>query len=236
LAAKEYFSVFDKGFIKSQGFRVRRRRPPTDPVNAVLSLLYTMLFYRVDNAVERRGLDPYLGHLHAHSYGRRSLVLDLMEEFRPIVVDTLVLSLFNLNIISASDFEYFQNDEETTDIMSTVKPVTALSQPDVTQDAIGVFSEGRVDTMPREYHAETDVMTSLDDDGHDEATGKRAMVLAKPALKKVLEQFENKLDTEFYHERLSARTTYRKAIDEQVDHYADFLRGDVAVYEPLVMR
>ena len=98
-----YFEVFNQGFDSEQGFGKRIRRPPTDPVNAMLSLLYTFLYNQVYSAIRQAHLDPYLGNLHAMDYGRYSLALDLMEEFRPIVADTLVFALFNLGVLKRDE-------------------------------------------------------------------------------------------------------------------------------------
>lgn len=100
-----YFEGFPKG-LRADGFAFtkRIRRPPTDPVNALLSLGYTFLLNEVLGAVAIVGFDPYLGALHAPEYGRPSLALDLMEEWRPVIVDTLVLSLLNLKTLTREDF------------------------------------------------------------------------------------------------------------------------------------
>jgi len=89
----------------------RNRRPPRDPVNVLLSLGYTLLANAVHTQVNVAGLDPYAGCLHSVEYGRPSLVLDLMEEFRPVLVDGLTLSLFNKRIIRSTDF-YRPEDRE----------------------------------------------------------------------------------------------------------------------------
>jgi len=104
-AAVVYFEGFSKGFL-AEGivFNKRTRRPPTDPVNALLSLGYAFLLNEVMAAVNMIGFDPYLGSLHALEYGRPSLPLDLMEEWRPLIVDTLVLSIFNLKVLTTDDF------------------------------------------------------------------------------------------------------------------------------------
>ncbi len=100
-----YFEGFSRGFLGSDvRFEKRVRRPPTDPVNALLSLGYTLLLNNVMSAVSMAGFDPYLGALHTPEYGRPSLVLDLMEEWRPVVVDTLVLGVFNLKVLGPDDF------------------------------------------------------------------------------------------------------------------------------------
>ncbi len=80
-----YFRHLPLAFSKDWGFSRRVRRPPTDPVNAVLSLLYTLLINRCCAAVRIAGLDPAPACLHAAAYGRQSLPLDLVEEFRPMV-------------------------------------------------------------------------------------------------------------------------------------------------------
>lgn len=99
-----YFGVFNKLLKQDLGFRKRVRRPPTDPVNAMLSLGYTLLANQVAAAVNLAGLDPYVGFLHGSKYGKPALALDLMEEFRPIVVDSVVLTLINTGAIQAKDF------------------------------------------------------------------------------------------------------------------------------------
>jgi CRISPR-associated protein Cas1 len=101
-----YFGSFD-ALIRAEGFQFthRNRRPPTDPVNALLSLGYALLRHDVQSAVNLVGFDPYLGYLHTQRYGRPSLALDLMEEFRPIVVDAVVLSAINRRVLSPENFE-----------------------------------------------------------------------------------------------------------------------------------
>ena len=100
-----YFGVFNQ-LIRAEDFEfeARRRRPPTDPVNALLSFGYALLRHDVQGAVNIVGFDPYLGYLHVQRYGRPSLALDLMEEFRPLVVDAMVLSAINRRSLAISDF------------------------------------------------------------------------------------------------------------------------------------
>ena len=104
-ATRAYFTGFRSLFTNGMGFRERNRRPPKDPVNALLSFGYTLLASSVQSAVHIAGLDPYLGYFHEIHYGRPSLVLDLMEEFRPIIVDSLVLYLVNRRMITEEHFE-----------------------------------------------------------------------------------------------------------------------------------
>lgn len=107
-AANLYFGVFGH-LIRSgepqMAWRGRSRRPPLDPVNALLSFLYTLLTHDCRSAAEAVGLDPAVGFLHRDRPGRPSLALDLMEEFRPALADRLALSLINRRQVQASDFE-----------------------------------------------------------------------------------------------------------------------------------
>lgn len=111
-AAQIYFGVFDHLLrINSPALRFsgRNRRPPTDPVNAVLSFLYTLLTHDCRSALESVGLDPAVGFLHRDRPGRPSLALDLMEELRAILADRIVLSLLNRRQLSERDFMTFDN-------------------------------------------------------------------------------------------------------------------------------
>jgi len=111
-AAAAYFGAFGKLLRNSSlRFEGRTRRPPRDPVNALLSFGYTLLSNVVEAAVHTVGLDPYVGALHAVSAGRPSLVCDLVEEFRPCVVDSLVLAMVNQSVLGPEDFV----DEDETE-------------------------------------------------------------------------------------------------------------------------
>ncbi len=85
-------------------FQGRNRRPPRDPVNALLSLGYSLLAKDLTIAIAVTGLDPYLGFYHQVRHGRPALALDLMEPFRPLVVDSAVLSCINQRMVSERDF------------------------------------------------------------------------------------------------------------------------------------
>jgi CRISPR-associated protein Cas1 len=103
LAAREYFACFPKIVGEHWGF-TGRHRPPPDPVNSLLSFAYGLLRSQVTAAVHMAGLDPYIGYLHEVHHGQPSMVLDLMEEFRPLVADNLVLSMLNNRQIKRKDF------------------------------------------------------------------------------------------------------------------------------------
>jgi CRISPR-associated protein Cas1 len=98
-------------FLREYGFTRRDYFPPPDPVNAILSFGYSLLTRETLAAVQLVGFDPYLGFFHAINYGRPSLALDLMEEFRPIVADRLTLGLLEQKAIGLADFERMTTTE-----------------------------------------------------------------------------------------------------------------------------
>jgi CRISPR-associated protein Cas1 len=104
-SSAEYFRVFGLLLDDSFDFEKRIKHPPTDPVNALLSFGYTLLFQNIYSLVESHGLHPYCGHLHALRDGHPALVSDLIEEFRAPVVDSLVVYLINSHIIKPEHFE-----------------------------------------------------------------------------------------------------------------------------------
>src|SRR6266700_1756079 len=101
-----YFHCFGNMLSDQQqwAFGGRVKRPPTDPVNALLSYGYALLTTQVASAVQMIGFDQFIGYLHSSVYGRPALALDLMEEFRPIVVDSIVLTLLNNKMLTSDDF------------------------------------------------------------------------------------------------------------------------------------
>ncbi len=106
-AANLYFHVFPHLLRNPKfPFNGRNRRPPLDPVNALLSFVYTLLTQEVLTQIKVVGLDPYLGALHAVDYGRPSLACDLVEEWRSFLGDRLVLTLINRQALTPDDFIY----------------------------------------------------------------------------------------------------------------------------------
>jgi CRISPR-associated protein Cas1 len=102
-----YWSAFNDLVTRADeafDFHGRSRRPPLDRVNCLLSFLYTILAHDVRSALETAGLDPYVGFLHRDRPGRAGLALDMMEEFRPWLVDRLVLALVNRRQVDARGF------------------------------------------------------------------------------------------------------------------------------------
>jgi CRISPR-associated protein Cas1 len=104
-AANSYFGVFNELIrVSDFAFGGRVRRPPTDPLNALLSFVYTLITHECSSALQGVGLDPYVGYLHKDRPGRVSLALDLLEEFRAPWADRFVLTLINRRQIQLSDF------------------------------------------------------------------------------------------------------------------------------------
>jgi len=227
LGSALYFKGFRHGFVEDMGFSKRVRRPPTDPVNSVLSLIYTFLMNRVYSAVRVAGLDPYPGFLHSVDYGRYSLVLDLMEEFRTIISDTLTLSLFNLKILQKEDFHIEVPVEATT------KQPAPGDPPDITADPIGLISSNDADSdcfdIP-EQRMETGAAPDA------QVTGKYPVKLSPEAFKRVIDAFEKKLSTTFYYPTAARKLSYGDAIIFQAGRFRKVIEGEIEVYEPLLLK
>ena len=139
--AKEYFSLFRrllKPPVDGQGWGFERRAyyPPPDPINAVLSFTYSLLLRDVVTACELIGLDPYLGFFHVIDYGRPSMALDLMEEFRPIVADSVVLEAVNRPFIGLQDFE-------AVDLSEAEEERPPDQEPKASTQAVYLAKDGR---------------------------------------------------------------------------------------------
>ena len=105
-AARLYFPAFASMLNGGDEFQLdgRNRRPPLDPINALLSFVYSLLTKELTIALYASGFDPMLGFYHRPRYGRPSLALDLAEEFRPLIADSVVLTLINNGEVAAADF------------------------------------------------------------------------------------------------------------------------------------
>lgn len=127
--AAAYFSAFGVLFEDTPfEFHGRSRRPPMDPINAVLSFGYTLLANAVEAAVHVTGLDPYVGFLHATASGRPSLVLDLMEEFRTPVIDRMVVAAARKGGLLLDDFELGGADEPVRLPPETVRWILTMTE------------------------------------------------------------------------------------------------------------
>jgi CRISPR-associated protein Cas1 len=130
-AARAYFGSFNK-LIRQQreafSMTGRSRRPPLDPLNALLSFVYSVLTHEMAGALESVGLDPAVGFLHVDRPGRLSLALDLLEEFRALLADRLVLSLINLKQVRPDGFEIQPGGAVQMDAATRKTLLTALTQ------------------------------------------------------------------------------------------------------------
>ena len=223
-----YFEAFPHGFIENMGFVRRIRRPPTDPVNSILSLLYTFLMNRVYAAVRVAGLDPYPGFLHTLDYGRYSLVLDLMEEFRTIIADTLALSLFNLKILKKEDF-YVETPDNDEDFHQTQEERIT----DVTQDPIGRISGTANDSECFDLPDQR-----MEEEGAQQArpTVKYPVKLHADGFQRVIEAFEKKLTTSFFYPPADRQLTYADTLIFQAEHFRKVIEGEAAVYQPVLLK
>lgn len=224
-----YFSVFGRGLDRDFGFRRRVRRPPTDPVNALLSLLYTFLINRAYAAVRIAGLDPYPGVLHALDYGRHSLPLDLVEEFRTIIADTLTLSLFNLGVLKEGDFF----GVEPSPPMPSVEDREEGLIDHAVADPMGGMTLGGEDEEMFDLPAQR-IDTGVEQE--ENRDGKVAVRLHPPAFIRVVKAFEKKMNTEFFHPLAEKRMSYAEAMVFQARLYRRVLEGETAEYAPLLLR
>ena len=112
----------------------RTRRPPLDRCNALLSFVYALLLSDCMAALVAAGLDPNVGFLHADRPGRPSLALDLMEEFRPMLADRLVLTLLNRRQLASSDFEV--RDGGAVEMSSKARKLVVSSWQERKQESV----------------------------------------------------------------------------------------------------
>ncbi len=223
-----YFAGFQCGLLNPLDFCRRVRRPPTDPVNAVLSLLYTFLFNRVYAAIRINNLDPHPAFLHVPDYGRFSLVMDLMEEFRVIVVDTLTLSLFNLKILQKDDF-IIERPSNKTAVRHE-----KTNDPDVTADRYGLLANPdctETFDLPPQRMAD-----SPEEEEMEKQAGKLPVKLKPKAFARVIENFERKLTTEFHYLPEDRKITLNDALISQAGMYRKLVEGAIKEYQPLTLR
>ncbi|HDT11494.1 MAG TPA: CRISPR-associated endonuclease Cas1 [bacterium] len=167
--ARLFFSVFRHSIIQDWAvFNGRSMHPPKDNVNAVLSFLYTMIMFRVDAALSTQQIDSYAEYFHTLDYGKKSLVYDLMEEYRTPVCETLAVSLFNLGILDENDFR-----EEIFDETSNSNPLYEERNADETQTGLFHSVKGVLLTKEGLRKVITHLEKRLDDQIFYESTMER---------------------------------------------------------------
>ena len=172
-AAALYFGVFGHVVLAKDDalrFRGRSRRPPMDPVNALLSFLYTLLVHDCRGALEGVGLDPAAGFLHRLRPGRPSLALDLMEELRAPLADRLALSLLNRGELNTGDFRVMENGAVllTEDGRKTVLTAWQTRKRDEVEHAflkerapLGLFPHLQASLLARALRGDLDAYPAL---------------------------------------------------------------------------
>jgi CRISPR-associated protein Cas1 len=214
-ASASYFSGFAACLPASFGFRKRTRQPPLDPVNALLSFGYTLLFYNIYAIARARGLSPYVGMLHALRQGHPALCSDLIEELRAPVVDSLVTGLLNKLIFTPADFYY--DDARSAASSATAETLPVADLPSAPSSAILPAAGSQHIPPPPPPEA-------------------RACYLTDKARRTFVAQFERRLQTVVLHPRAGIRTTWRGCIDIQIGHLIQVLRGEAPAYLPLEIR
>lgn len=131
-----YFGAFRRLLSSEWAFDGRKFYPPPDPFNALLSFGYSLLQKDVTAAMEVVGLDAYLGCFHALEYGRPSLALDLMEEFRPLIVDTAVLDIVLAGRLKPQQFTFTGREERPVELGQALLPVVIQGYEARLQDAV----------------------------------------------------------------------------------------------------
>ncbi len=197
-ASRLYFSVFKHNILPDWAvFNGRSMNPPGDNVNAVMSFIYTLMNYSVESAIMGEGLDLYAGYLHSLEYGRKSLIFDLMEEYRVPVCDTTSSALFNLGILKADDFHNVEFSKEDNNNPLAVEETDSADAP---------------------------------------VLRKKGVLLTRDGLKKVIEQYEKKLETKYFYIPTGEHITFRRLINEQVKHFKRVINGEEAQCKPFVVK
>jgi len=211
-AAALYFSVFGR-LIRTGDFVFthRNRRPPRDPVNATLSFGYALLTNMAESEVARCGLDPMIGFFHQPAYGRPSLVLDVIEEFRPLI-DDLMLRMINRRQLGVIDFQ-----RRPTQPLETMLAAPVIPQPAA---PIATSTESQEEDDPPPF----DVEGAADD------APRPAVYLAETGRKIVLTAFFQRLRERTYYPPREASYEWRQILREQVYHLARVVQAKEPQY------
>lgn len=144
-----YFAALGSLLDKSWSFQGRKYYPAPDPLNATLSFAYSLLQKDVAAAVQLVGLDPFLGCFHAMQYDRPSLVLDLMEEFRPLVADRAVLGLVTTGKLKPTEFTYTGNPDRPVELGAELVPQVIEAHEKRVTSVVTHTSSGTQNTLRR---------------------------------------------------------------------------------------
>ncbi len=209
-AAALYFRHFGR-LIRSDQFCFthRNRRPPRDPINAGLSFGYALLANMVESEVNRCGLDPMIGFFHQPAFGRPSLVLDLMEEFRPIV-DRMVLSLVNRRQLGIMDFQQKPTRSLEATLADTTVPPTSMPSDSMPSDSTISAIDEDVESPPFD----------VDDEDDEENRSPPAVYLSDTGRRIFLTAFFRRMRERTEYGRRRGKFELRQILREQVYHLA----------------
>ena len=217
-ASAAYFAIFP-ALIRNPDFTFsgRNRRPPRDPVNACLSFTYGLLLQTVLSRIHRVGLDPLVGALHEPAHDRPALALDLMEEWRPLLADSLILRLINRRQLAPSDFD-------KVDINT---PTQRSAEPHV-EPRIGG------DAHPDNARSTDDTTRDPDTNVHP-TPPTHAIHLAPTARRILIHSWLQLLRTETAHPRTRTIHTFERHVLHQTHNLAAALTDDTP-YVPFTPR
>lgn len=211
-----YFSQFGK-LIRNPEFTFggRNRRPPRDPVNAALSFSYALLLNTIETETLRCGLDPFRGYFHEPAHGRPSLVLDLMEEFRPLI-DLFVLRLLNRRQLGPSDFD-IQTGRSLEAVLAEEPDAETESAEEGGGEAAGIETD---DEVPFDGGAVPD----------------RAVYLGETGRRIVLAAYFKRMRERILYPPRRQRLELRQIVREQCYHLARVIQDEEPQYIPFLPR
>lgn len=214
-----YFGQFGK-LIRQPDFTftTRSRRPPRDPVNAMLSFGYAVLGSLAETEIYSCGLDPMLGFLHQPAYGRPSLMLDLLEEFRPRI-DTLVLRVVNRRQLSVKDFDR-RTGQSLAEMLADDQPPESSERPVVLL----------MDDSAEQPAAEVNVVTQRD----DAAKPEEGVYLNSTGRKIFLNELFRRMRERLYYPPRDAQLELRDILQQQIYQLARVIEGQQEQYQPLM--
>ncbi|MHC1733409.1 MAG: CRISPR-associated endonuclease Cas1 [Bacteroidales bacterium] len=212
LAARDYFYLMRQILRppsdgQSWGFERRTYYPPTDPINALLSFGYTLLLNNLIAACQISGLDPDIGFFHAIDYNKPAMALDLEEEFRPVIVDSIVLAAINRPIFGLRDFEIGQpwkKDEEEEDPPPSLVAVSnPRARPTTQTEKNGV---------------------------------NRPIYLKDTARKRFIGMYETRINEQITYPATGEQTSYLRIFELQAYAMARVILGEAEQYTPFTIR
>lgn len=235
-AAAAYFNQFGK-LLRNQQFRFhgRSRRPPRDEVNSMLSFGYAVLGSTVETELYRCGIDPLLGFFHQPAYGRASLMLDLLEQWRP-TLDALVLRVVNRRQLSPGDFERRSN-RELEEILSdeTNRVATEGPAPDPDdEDAVPPWEEPTNRKVGNSNGDGADEQCRGSELADEVSQSDLGVYLGDMARRVFLNEFFHRLRERIFYPPRQAAFELRDVFREQIYHLARVLEGEEDEYIPFV--